>query len=514
MVRSARQPASATGAVRRIVAARPDVLAALLVVLVAAGLRVAFFPGAPVFLHGDTYQYYRPAADLATGDNFDLPLKRPPLYPAFMALVWVGLGEHPINVVAAQHALGVGTALLAFGIGRLTFGRAVGLLAGLVSAVASGMLVYEHYLLTEALFAFLLTLGVFLYVLGLRRGGLWWYAGAGLVVALATLTRVHAQILLLVAPVVALLCCRGWRQEVRGTLVAVVVASAVLVPWMARNQAVHGEFTVAGRAGQSLIYRTLVHNPGAFVFYDREDPPQDEDNNLEQARKYIQRQADEKVRNPSSNVLGITIHAWLMKELEIDEGEANQLMQRVALDAIRDRPLTYVQIVVRDATRLFLAEPESFDHHWQAHQRLLRDRDNQPPRPLRSFVGPPSPEQERAYPFTERLASLYQSTWLGPIVPVLALVGLAAAALTPAWRPALAPALTVVFLHAASLAVIGLSERYRQPTESLVHVLAFGGLLVLARAAYGRFGRRHPDEGERAEAGAETGPAGVGATAH
>lgn len=498
---------------RRTVAARPDLLAALLVALVAAGLRAAFFPGAPVFLHGDTYQYYRPAADLVTSDTFDLPLKRPPLYPALIALVWAGSGEDPAHVVATQHALGVGTALLAFGIGRLTFGRAVGVLAGLASGVAGGVLVYEHYLLSEALFAFLLTLGVFLYVVALRRGHLGWYAGAGLVVALATLTRVHAQILIVAAPVLALLCCRGWRREVRGTLLAALVAGVVLVPWMARNQAVHGEFTVAGRAGQSLIYRTLVHNPGAFVFYDRDNPPSDEDDNLERARKYIQRQADEKIRNPAANVLGITIHAWLMKELEISEGEANQLMQRVALDAIRARPLTYLAIVVRDAGRVFLAEPEPFAHHWRAHQALLRDRDNPPPRLLRPFVGPPSPEQERTYPFTERLASLYQSTWLGPVVPLLALVGLAAALLTPAWRPALAPALTVVLLHAASLAVIGLSERYRQPTEPLVHVLAFGGLLVLARAGYAQFGRRRSAGGERGAAGAETGPAGVGAAA-
>src|SRR3712207_8381377 len=48
----------------------------------------------------------------------------------------------------------------------------------------------------------------------------WWYGGAVLAVALATLTRVHAQILILAAPVVAMLCWRRWRQEVRGTLVA------------------------------------------------------------------------------------------------------------------------------------------------------------------------------------------------------------------------------------------------------------------------------------------------------
>ncbi|MDP8923433.1 MAG: hypothetical protein M3O34_11220 [Chloroflexota bacterium] len=303
----------------------------------------------------------------------------------------------------------------------------------------------------------------------------------------------------LVAPVVALLRCRSWWQEVRGAILAAAVSGTVLVPWMARNQAVHGEFTVAGGAGQSLIYRTLVHNHGAFVFYDRENPPQDEDAKLERARKYMQRQTDENIRNPSANVLGILIHAWLVRELEVSQGEANDLMRRVAFDAISARPLTYAGIVLRDAGRVFLAEPESFAQHWRAHRARLLDWDNQPLRRLRPFVGPPSLEQEQAYPFTECLATLYQSNWLGPIVPLLALVGLVAALRVLSWRPALAPGLTVLFLHAASLAVIGLSERYRQPTEPLVLVMAFGGLLVLLRAAYAQFARRRPT-GDEAEA--------------
>jgi len=184
------------------------------------------------------------------------------------------------------------------------------------------------------------------------------------------------------------------------------------------------------------------------------------------------------------------VHTALMRELEIGEGEADRLMRQVAFDAIRERPLAYARIVLKDVGHIFLAEPDPFARHWQAHQDVIRSRNNPPPRQLRAFVGPPSPEQEQAYPITERLASLYQSTWLGPIVPLLALVGLLAAARTPAWRPALAPGLAAILLQAAGLAVIGLAERYRQPTEPLVHVMAFGGLLFLARAAYARLGQR------------------------
>jgi hypothetical protein len=45
-------------------------------------------------------------------------------------------------------------------------------------------------------------------------------------------------------------------------------------------------------------------------------------------------------------------------------------------------------------------------------------------------------------------------------------------------------------VHAASLAVIGFSERYRQPTEPLVHVVAIGGALSLAHLTVNLMARR------------------------
>ncbi len=454
-------------------------MAALLIVLtLGAALRLAFFPRAPVLVHGDSYQYYRPAAALLTGDGFPLPLKRPPLYPAFVAVVGWGLGEDMRRLAAVQHLLGLGTAALTYGIGRLTFGRRVGLLAGLAAALSGGLLVYEHYILTEALFAVLVALAVFLLLLGLRRDSLWLCASSGLVIGLAALTRVHAQILLL-APLLAALLCRRWCPIVRGTLVAGLAAAVMLVPWMTRNYVVHGDLTVAARSGQSLIYLTLVHHPGQFVFYDRANPPEDADPKLEQARKFIQERADEKAENPSANILGITIHAWLMENLELSEAEANAIMRDVALDAIMARPLTYARVVLEEARKIFADSPEALAYHWRAHHQELRD--NPPPKRLRPLIGPASPEQEQGFAFTEQLVDLYQSARFGPLVPVLFLVGLLAGAVVPAWRPALVPALTVLVLHAVTLAVVGFGSRYRQPVEPLTHVVALGGLLFIGQ---------------------------------
>src|SRR5687768_11535405 len=129
----ARLPLPALAGARGAVARHPDLVALSLIVVVGAALRVAFSPGAPVLVHGDSYQYFRPAHALITGDGFPLPLKRPPVYPVFMAGVGSLLGQDLRHLTTVQHLLGVATGALVYGVGRLTFGRAVGLLAGLAT---------------------------------------------------------------------------------------------------------------------------------------------------------------------------------------------------------------------------------------------------------------------------------------------------------------------------------------------------------------------------------------------
>ncbi|MBA2449361.1 MAG: glycosyltransferase family 39 protein, partial [Chloroflexi bacterium] len=271
--------------VRRALVGHADLLALILILAVGGALRLAFFPRAPVFIGGDTSQYYVPAAALLNGEGFPLPLKRPPLYPLFMAFVGWGLGPDLRGLVAVQHVLGLGVALLAYGIGRLAFGRLVGLLSGLAAAVSGGLLIYEHYVLTEALFTFLLALAVFLSMLALRRDAVGWYVVSGLAIGLATLTRPHALVLLLLVPLVALHYRRRGRPTLRAAVVAGAAAGLLLVPWMARNLAVHGAFTLVGAAGQNLIFKTANLHHGEFLFYDTDSPPPDEDPKRAQAAK-------------------------------------------------------------------------------------------------------------------------------------------------------------------------------------------------------------------------------------
>src|SRR2546430_6886393 len=91
----------------------PVWLVLTIVGLVALALRLAFVFRAPVFIIGDSENYFWPGYELAREIGFDLELRRTPVYPLFITFVVSRIGEDLAALALAQHVLGVGTALLA-----------------------------------------------------------------------------------------------------------------------------------------------------------------------------------------------------------------------------------------------------------------------------------------------------------------------------------------------------------------------------------------------------------------
>src|SRR6185503_6885941 len=75
------------------VRAHPDLVLLTALVLVAIVARGILLARAPLFLRRDSVAYYQVGWEAANGLGFDLPLRRTPLYPLFIAgIVWT-LGE-------------------------------------------------------------------------------------------------------------------------------------------------------------------------------------------------------------------------------------------------------------------------------------------------------------------------------------------------------------------------------------------------------------------------------------
>ena len=451
---------------------RPDLAALVLVLVAAALLRGAFLFRAPVFATGDSEGYLAPGYALARGIDFDLASKRTPGYPWLVSLAIVVGGEDLRALVFLQHALGVLTAGLTFALGRLCFtpapvGRIVGVGAGLLVALSGGLILSEHTVMTEALFVPLVVGTLTAFVAALRTSRLELFGLAGLLLGLATLTRPVAQALIPVLPFVTLLVARAWRPTLLRSAVALGAFGLVLLPWMVRS-AVEQDSASVGSLGQSLIGRTARHDRGAWTYYDpglHADEPEDR----VRARKILQQAAD----NGSS---GKAIHTRLRRELGLSPAEADRLMRNLAVEAILRRPDYYVAGTLQRFVRMADGSVERLrDTRNTADTARQRWEDE----PSRHLLVAATPAEDRAVPLASALVSIWQPGYVGPILPLLALLGTIVAAGRPEWRPAVALGLATLVLLFVSAALVGNVSRYRYPADPMIAVLAIGALVWL-----------------------------------
>jgi len=177
---------------------------------------------------------------------------RPPLYPAFLALVYFVFGVGEGRFFAArlvQTALAASMAPLTYAVGRRLFGREqVGVIAAWVVALYPMFVIYPLSLATENLF-FVLVLSSVLALLKAKESlaqtdaPFWrkarWFALSGLFLGLTALTRSVAQIFVLLAVVWVWF----FLQEKRLALVTFGMAVVVILPWIVRNSMLYGKLT-------------------------------------------------------------------------------------------------------------------------------------------------------------------------------------------------------------------------------------------------------------------------------
>ena len=260
-------------------------------VLAGLALRLAFGLGywvdKPLTL--DEQEYLLLARNLARGGGFAYPVvdadsnvgvhfERPPMYPALIAATLVATGhpwataaghttdsvpmprsssEVPRAVIAVQACLGALGVWLIGLLASRTAGPPAGVLAASIAAVHPPLVWVSGYVLNEPLYSMLALLVAWLLMRtsagpgtdnrdqkNARLGRVGLALVAGVVAGVAALTK---EGMLLFVPLAGLwLLAR--RDVARATALAVGVA-VVLLPWVARNHAVHGRFVLTAAHG-------------------------------------------------------------------------------------------------------------------------------------------------------------------------------------------------------------------------------------------------------------------------
>ena len=175
-------------------------------------------------------------------------------YPLFVA----ALGANVTAVRLAQAGLDIITALAAFAIARTWLTPRTSLVAAAGVLLNPFLAYFSTFLLTESLFACLLTLGV-LGVLRSERRQLWWWVGIGLLAASVHVRPTGAVLAVTVAILAAFLPGRHPSRPdtpwpLPAGLTAALLVAAVVSPWIVRNFVVLDRFVPTTTNGGITLY--------------------------------------------------------------------------------------------------------------------------------------------------------------------------------------------------------------------------------------------------------------------
>jgi hypothetical protein len=441
----------------------------------------------PLFMPGDSQSFLTPAYDLARGLGFDPILKRPLGYPLLLAAVIGALGEDLRGLVFVQAMLGLVTIAATYWIGRLTFGRRAGALAALSVALGGQLLIYEHYILAESIFAALVALAALALIAATGWPSPAWRLAAtgGAAIAVASLFRPIAEVIVPLVPIYFLVVVRPPRRALTLSAVAIIGFVVALAPAFATDLALRGGVS-SGALGEHLLWRITRSDSG---YITRDDLPRGEPDSAQAvARRYV-------IRKAVDRTLPQEIFVGLRRDLGLGAADADAVMRAVALEAIGRQPARYVTSTLRMSLDLFFGEDQPLGElskragdagyiNPQSRQRTwFEDR-------VLHLGEPPSEAVENEFDRAESLTSIYQPGRFLWLLALGVVVGGLLTVFSSRYRPGLLLALAIPPMLLANAALAGPEARFRYPLDPLIAVVALGGLVWLVERIWSLARRR------------------------
>ncbi len=433
-------------------------LALALLVLASKLLFLHAFVKSPdlLFYDPDSEGYYNLAVNLIDHGSFSrrsappfLPDNtRTPLYPLFVAGVFLVFGKSLSALATVQIIISAATAWLIFDVGRRVAGVGVAVTAALLFAFDLSGFVYAHAILTETLFTFVMLAAVAVLMRALRRSSALPFAAAGMLAGLAALCRPVA--LYFFVPAIAIIVFADWHnrpQAIARSVLFLAAFGATLSPWIVRNQRTFGVANVSGIQGVNML---LVN--AAYLEADRLGI------DVEQAEAMLEAEAQRRLANRRLN-----------------EAERYRLYQRLGIEKILQHPWRYAWVHLKGIVPALLDNNVRDLSYFRGRGRTFfgaRDL---------LIAGGPIAALRRVLGSAQRGHLIL---FAGAVVLQLALYALAAGGALTLWRAGARTEVVVLVTTIAYLLVLTApagNVRFRFPAMPYIDLLAGAGVLAAWR---------------------------------
>ena len=219
-------------------------------------------------LGGDPHWYYVVGINIAEGFGFvanrselwEIPGPGeptafwPPGYPFALGALFKLAGQSITSAQVLNAVLGAATVPFVYALGKRIFDHRVGLVSALLFAIFPNVIAGTPLLFPEPLFGLIFAAALLLLISFSPADERSWLplAGFGFLIGLAMLTRGQGAVLFPAAGLYWLMQS-GWRPALRGTVIAVFVAAAVIAPWTVRNAVeLHAFIPISTNSGAAL----------------------------------------------------------------------------------------------------------------------------------------------------------------------------------------------------------------------------------------------------------------------
>lgn len=201
----------------------------------------------------DLHTYIKLGSEIARGVWPAEFYYQPFYYAVFLPVIYLCSGFSLWAVVFVQAILGGATTFLTGLIGRVLFGRTAGVIAAVLTAISTPLLLYAPFHQNETLQCFNLTLLFYLLLKALRQKHLRYWAAVGAAAGIAVLTRgnilLFMPLLLLALWIEKLSVCK----KMLCTAVMLGLFLLVQLPFVIRNSCARGKLTGPSTAANAVL---------------------------------------------------------------------------------------------------------------------------------------------------------------------------------------------------------------------------------------------------------------------